>query len=312
MNNLSILIIDDEQTQVTNLQKAISQDFPEGVSLFTANEEKDILQKIEYCYYDLAIVDLRMSDYSINGFQIIEKIKDINPYAKIIIVSAFGEEYQSELNKVLSLGNILGFVNKSAFSVFRNDIKKLIYARMEEINSCKDVAVNALKEYYSSLKNETNPVKKGKAFEYFVSMLFGQMGFKKILYRVKDRTPNEIDLAIRNEIDDPFFIKFSPYFLVECKNYPETGVDKNTFIVFKEKIKNSNGLSNFGILITTGYMKTSVFQEAMRSSCEDIKIILLSNPEIEFLIRSDNKLEDFKSIIDKQIKDNCNQIEANC
>ena len=59
-----------------------------------------------------------------------------------------------------------------------------------------------------------------------------------------------------------------------------------------------------GILITTGYMKSSVFQEAMRSSCEDIKIILLSNPEIEFLIRSDNKLEDFKSIIDRQIKDN--------
>ncbi|MCS2837117.1 response regulator [Bacteroides fragilis] len=304
MNNLSVLIIDDEQTQVANLQRAILQDFPEGVSVFSAFEESDILQKIEYCYYDLAIVDLRMSDYSINGFQIIEKIKDINPYAKIIIVSAYGEEYQSELNKVLLLGNILGFVNKSTFSIFRNNIKDLINIRIEEINSCKDVSINALRDYYSSLKNETDPRKKGMAFEYFISMLFGQMGFKKILYRVKDRTPNEIDLAIRNELNDPFFNKFSPYFLVECKNYPENGVDKNVFIVFKEKIKNSNGLSNFGILITTGYMKSSVFQEAMRSSCEDIKIILLSNPEIEFLIRSDNKLEDFKSIIDRQIKDN--------
>lgn len=304
MNNLSVLIVDDEQTQVTNLQKAISQDFPEGVSIFTAYEESDILQKIEYCYYDLAIVDLRMSDYSINGFQIIEKIKAINPYTKIIIVSAYGEEYQSELNRVLSLGNILGFVNKATFSVFRNNIKELINIRIEEINNCKDVSINALKNYYSSLKNETDPRKKGISFEYFVSMLFGQMGFKKILYRVKDRTPNEIDLAIRNELDDSFFIKFSPYILVECKNYPKTGVDKNEFIVFKEKIKNSNGLSNFGILITTGYMKTSVFQEAIRSSCEDIKIILLSNPEIEFLIRSDNKLDDFKNLIDKQIKDN--------
>lgn len=299
MNNLSILIIDDEQKQVTNLQKAILQDFPEGVAIFTASEEKDIIQKIEYCYYDLAIVDLRMSDYSINGFQIIEKIKVINPYAKIIIVSAYGEEYQSELNKVLLLGNILGFVNKATFSIFRNNIKELIKNRIEEINSCKNVSINALRDYYSSLKNETDPRKKGLAFEYFVSMLFGQMGFKKILYRVKDRTPNEIDLAIRNELDDSFFNKFSPYFLVECKNYPETGVDKNVFIVFKEKIKKSNNLSNFGILITTGYMKSSVFQEAIRSSGEDVKIILLSNPEIEFLIRSENKLEDFKSIIER-------------
>ena len=174
MNNLSVLIIDDEQTQVANLQRAILQDFPEGVSVFSAFEESDILQKIEYCYYDLAIVDLRMSDYSINGFQIIEKIKDINPYAKIIIVSAYGEEYQSELNKVLLLGNILGFVNKSTFSIFRNNIKDLINIRIEEINSCKDVSINALRDYYSSLKNETDPRKKGMAFEYFISMLFGQ------------------------------------------------------------------------------------------------------------------------------------------
>ena len=45
MNSLSVLIIDDEQTQVANLQRAILQDFPEGVSVFSAFEESDILQK---------------------------------------------------------------------------------------------------------------------------------------------------------------------------------------------------------------------------------------------------------------------------
>nr|DAW89629.1 MAG TPA: REC protein [Caudoviricetes sp.] len=304
MSNLSILIIDDELTQVENLQRAIINDFPNGVSIFTASEEKDILQKLEYCYYDLAIVDLRMSNYSINGFDVIEKINTISPYAKIIIVSAYADEYQSELNKVLQLGNILGFVDKTSFSIFKNNVKSLIEKRIEVINACDDVSKKALKDYYSSLKNETNPQKKGLQFEYFISMLFGQMGFNKILNRVKDRTPNEIDLAIRNEINDPFFLKFSPYFLVECKNYPEEKVDKNVFIVFKDKVKNSNKLSTFGILVTTGLMKSSVYQEAMRSSCDDIKIIFLSNPEIEMLIRSDNKLEDFKTIIDKQIKDN--------
>lgn len=168
MSNLSILIIDDELTQVENLQRAIINDFPNGVSIFTASEEKDILQKIEYCYYDLAIVDLRMSNYSINGFDVIEKINTISPYAKIIIVSAYADEYQSELNKILQLGNILGFVDKTSFSIFKNNVKFLIEKRIEVINACDDVSKKALKEYYSSLKNETNPQKK----DYNLNILY--------------------------------------------------------------------------------------------------------------------------------------------
>lgn len=304
MNNLSILLIDDESVQVDNLERAILQEFLDGVAVFKASAEEDIIQKIEYCYYDLAVVDLRMSNYTINGFTIIEDIKKINPFAKIIVVSAFADEYQTELNKVLSLGNILGFVDKTDFSKFKTDIFDLIRVRANELNTCNDLTISALKNYYSSLKNEQEPYKKGLKFEYFISMLFGQMGFTKILNRIKDKSSNEVDLAIRNELNDSFFQKFKQYILIECKNYPQNGVERNIFTVFKEKVKNSNGLSDLGILITTGYIKQTTYLEAMRSSGDGIKIVFLSNPEIEKIIYSQNKLETFKSIIDDQIKDN--------
>jgi CheY-like chemotaxis protein len=304
MKNLSILIIDDEQIQVENLERAIHAKYNIGVSTFSAYQEKDILQKVEYCFFDIAIVDLRMTDCCINGFDVIEKIKTISPYSKVIIVSAFADEYQYELNKALSLGNILGFVDKTNFSEFKENIYALIDLRISELNLCDDLTINALKSFYADLKNEVEPYKKGLKFEYFISMLFGQMGFTKIVNRIKDQSSNEVDLAIRNELSDPFFAKFKPYILIECKNHPNNGVDRNVFTVFKDKVKHTNGLCNLGILMTTGYIKKTAYLEAMRSSCDEYKIVFLSNPEIESIIFSTNKLEQFKRIIDNQIKDN--------
>lgn len=302
--NLSILIIDDEKPQVENLQRAIQKKYPNGISVFGASEEKEILSMIENCYYDIAIVDLRMNSYSINGFVVIEKIKEINPYAKVIVVSAYAAEYQEELNKALTLGNILGFVDKSDFMKFSQNVYSLIDNQNETLQSIEDTSIRALKDYYSELKNSKEGYKKGLKFEYFISMLFGQMGFTKVLNRIKDVSSNEVDLAIRNEINDPFFSKFKHYILIECKNWPADGVDRNVFTTFREKVKNTNGLSSLGILITTGYIKKTAYLEALRTSSEPVKIVFLSNPEIELLIFSQNKLETLKQIIDEQIKDN--------
>jgi DNA-binding NarL/FixJ family response regulator len=303
MNGLSILIIDDEKTQAMSLEKALKNKDSNFFTI-TAFEEIEILKKIEYCYYDIAIVDLRMSKYHINGFTIIEKIKEINPFAKVIIASAFVGEYSVELTKIISLGNIIGVVDKDSFDLFVNQILELLDKRAIEIISNSDLSIQSLRSAYSTLKNENDTFKKGMMFEYFLSSLFGQMGFTRIINRVIDRSRNEVDLAIRNEINDGFFQKFKQYILIECKNKPEDGVDKNDFIVFQNKIKNTNGLCDLGIIATSGYIKKTVFIEAVRESGDVRKIIFLSNPEIEKLINSQNRLESFKEIIDSQIKDN--------
>jgi len=128
------------------------------------------------------------------------------------------------------------------------------------------------------------------------------MGFKNIRTRTKDQASNEIDLVIRNDVDDPFFHKFKRYIFVECKNKPMEGFSKNDFIVFNNKVNSSSGDSDLGIVFTTGHIKNTVYKEALRESKFDTKILYLSQPEIDTLIRSADMLEEFKCIIDKQVQ----------
>lgn len=140
-------------------------------------------------------------------------------------------------------------------------------------------------------------------FEEFVSDLFISFGFRHIEKNIKDKSLNEIDLIIRNDIDDVFFRKFSPYFYIECKNIT-SDIDKNIFIVFRDKLSNSNGMSKLGFIVSvTGFKKTSYLQ-ALRSSQSEHKIVFLSNNEINDLLDSDESLSTLKKIIDKQSRDN--------
>lgn len=299
----SVLIIDDEQPQAENLGKAFKTKMPEFY-VDVAFEEKVILDKIENTFYNIAIVDLRMDKFDINGFDIIKKIIEVNPFAKIIIVSAYVVEYISEIQSLLPSGKIQGIVEKTDFDSFSKKLFELSEQISNDFDARLMLNTKALSKLYAQAKLESNPQKKGVLFEDFVALLFGSMGFKHIYSRVKDRSLNEVDLLVRNDIHDNFIQRFGEYILIECKNKPEGSVNKNDFIVFHSKIEKTNKLAKFGVLITTGYITWNTYYEAIRESKGDIKIIFISNPEIEKLIMSEKPLEDFKKIIDLQVKDN--------
>ena len=121
---------------------------------------------------------------------------------------------------------------------------------------------------------------------------------------VIDKSRNEIDIIIRNEIDDLFFQKFKPYILIECKNEQEKP-DKNTFIQFYTKLENTASMSNLGFLITSAAgMKDTAYKEAMRSSKQQCKVIFITQIEIMRLLQAQNMLDMLKTIIDEQVKDN--------
>jgi len=159
-------------------------------------------------------------------------------------------------------------------------------------------------QHYSDVKNEKDPIKKGLQFERFISLLFGSLGYKEIRRRVIDSSRNEVDIVIRNEIKDPFLNKFGKYILLECKNRPDYTIGKNDFIIFNEKLKNSNGLAELGIIASTGGFAKTTYLEAMRGSGTANKVLFLSNVEFLSLIGADDKIEAFKKIIDEQMKNN--------
>lgn len=299
----NILIIDDVKEQAEGLTKGLSKILPD-YSFECRYTQNEILEAIENRFFSLAIVDIRMDDFSFDGIDIVNKIFEVNPFSKVIIVSAFKDEYLIKLKDLLLTGKVLDIQDKEGFDIWLPKLKDKIEEYYEKLNDDPSEINNALLQYYSEAKNEPDTFRKGEKFEHFISLMLQSIGFKQVLKRVKDKSLNEVDLIIRNDIDDNFINKFGKYILVECKNKPKDKVDKNDFIVFNSKLKNTNGLADLGIIATTGYITRNTYLEAIRESGDIRKILFLSNPEIEKLIKANDKLSQFKSLIDSQVKDN--------
>ncbi len=298
-----VLIIDDEAEQANAMAKVLDAEI-KNTRFEAYHEEKDIWTAIEDRFYTVAIVDLRMDRYSKSGIDVIKRIFEVNPLAKVIIISAFQNEYFQLIKELLLTGRVLDVQDKKPIKAWAPFLKETIENYHNELDQNPDNFNTALMDFYSEVKNERDSYIKGARFENFISLLFQAMGFKDILKRVVDHSENEVDLIIRNEINDRFLNKLGKYILVECKNKPQYKVSKNDFIVFNAKLSNAKGSSNFGIIATSGYMTKTVYQEAMRESKSESKILFLSNTEIINLIQSQNLREGFKKIIDQQVKDN--------
>ncbi len=299
----SVLIIDDEEQQAKNLKEALSKQFQE-ITFEIASSEEEIEKKINDFFFMVAIVDLRMDNRQKDGVAIIKEIHERNPISKVIAISAYEKEYAEALKKLSDGGNIFRFSAKNKYDTWLPELEGIIKECFEQLDSKFYIGQRALLSYYNDAKNETDTYKKGQSFEYFISTLFSNMGYGRIRMRVKDKSSNEVDLIVRNETTDMFLDKFGKYFLVECKNKPNEAVGKNDFIVFNNKLQNTASMSELGILCTSGYIAKTTYLEAMRESKSNKKVIFLSNPEIVRMITSDNIREEFKNILDEQVKDN--------
>lgn len=299
----NVIIIDDVKEQAEGLDKGLSKLMPH-YTFDNYHSEQDILDAIENRFFSLAIIDIRMDEFSFDGIDLAKKIFEVNPFSHVIIISAFKDEYFLRLKDLFLTGKVVDIQDKEDFETWLPKLKSTIENYYENIEKDPSEINNALLQFYSEAKNETDTYRKGERFEHFMSLMFQSIGFNQVLKRVKDKSLNEVDLIIRNDIEDSFIGKFGKYILVECKNMPVTKVNKNDFIVFQNKLKNTNGLAELGIIATTGFITKNTYIEAIRESGESRKILFLSNPEIEKLIKAENKLSTFKNLIDNQVKDN--------
>lgn len=298
-----ILVIDDEKPQAIALAKTIESVIPMS-NVLNASAKEEIINYVENKFYNLAVIDIRMDAYDFNGISLARRILEINPYAKILFVSKFIPEYLDELTPLLQNGNVLGFSDKKIdYDEWGEELKNVILPYYEQLDSNPQSISTALVNMYSELKDEENTYLKGSRFEDFISLLFQSIGFSEIVKRTRDKSLNEVDLIVRNEIDDPFLTKFGKYILIECKNHLDT-IDKNDFILFKSKLTATNGLAELGFFITTSSFKRTAYLEALRYSEGHHKIVFIDNSLLMRLMKSEEPREELKRIIDYQVKDN--------
>ncbi len=123
-----ILIIDDEEKLRTLLARIISL---EGFEVQHAADCQAALKKLEQCEIDVILCDVKLPDG--NGVELVKKIKDKNPIAEIILLTAYG-----------NIPDGVQAIKNGAFDYItkgddNNKIIPLLYRAIEKVDLAKRV-----------------------------------------------------------------------------------------------------------------------------------------------------------------------------
>jgi len=101
----TVLIVDDEEA-IRSLSRSILERFGHEVKLAADGKEAVELYGREQAKIDLVLLDLRMPRMS--GHDALQQLLQINPDARIVVVSGFSDQYLTELDQQ----RIYGFLGK--------------------------------------------------------------------------------------------------------------------------------------------------------------------------------------------------------
>lgn len=87
-SSISILIVDDESTMRSLLEKILAR---EGYQMYTARNGVAALEHLSERKFDIVISDMKMPEMS--GFELLKRIKEEYPGVGVIIMTAYGDTY---------------------------------------------------------------------------------------------------------------------------------------------------------------------------------------------------------------------------
>jgi len=80
----NILVIDDERAFLEFLQEKLQE---RGFNVFTASNEKEVLDQVKKQNIDVALLDIRMPD--IDGITLLKRLKKIDPTLEVVMLTAY-------------------------------------------------------------------------------------------------------------------------------------------------------------------------------------------------------------------------------
>jgi two-component system NtrC family response regulator len=85
MNELTILLIDDEESQLQSMQSFLKR---RNHNVYTATNGPDGYAIAQKEPVDLVLTDFRMPEW--NGLEVLEKMKELNPAMDVVVITAYG------------------------------------------------------------------------------------------------------------------------------------------------------------------------------------------------------------------------------
>jgi len=85
MERISILIVEDEETQRTLLEGLLTK---EGYKAVGSGDGKTALQLVKDGTFEVVLLDYKLPD--MDGLTILKRLKEMNPEIEVIMITAFG------------------------------------------------------------------------------------------------------------------------------------------------------------------------------------------------------------------------------
>lgn len=97
MESMKIMIVEDEEDICELFSDYLEMKGCENI--LKVGTGKDAIAKIEQEKPDIIFLDIQLAD-NINGIEVLKKVRDIAPNTKVVIMSAYQEEYDRQIREL--------------------------------------------------------------------------------------------------------------------------------------------------------------------------------------------------------------------
>jgi len=237
-------------------------------------------------YMDLLIESIRRlekeySEISIEDFQ---NDADVHFFVTFSIGLSSRLSFFEAIDKIREMFDLL---NDSLDEVL-NSLRVIVEKRYIDLEQ-------KIKEQWKEALTITDSNKKGRALEELLVLIFSTVEGFIPSHRIRTET-EEIDISVRNESKDSFWSKFTPFILIECKNW-STDCGKNEVVTFQSKLVNRFGLSHIGFLVSVNGFRKTVTKEILRGSQTEFLVVPVDGSKLKGLVLSKDRSELLKSFV---------------
>lgn len=295
----NVLIVDDERAFFETYQEIL---IPEGYRVEWAPDRKTAQARLQESTWDVVVLDQRLQGAagSDSGIDLVSEI--VPTGAKVIIATAYADEKMIErafkdgaydyLEKLPTLPMMLRIKVRNASEAVRE-------RRLASLNDAqREVEIQGL---WAACRTESNGNRKGRLLEDLMVLMFKTIqGLMNTSIR-KTSADEEIDIVIRNESTDPFWVgERSPYIIVECKNWSKH-VGPIELVVFRDKIVNRGGRCRLGFFVAAGGF-TEGFQTRSDTFRKDDHLVVPIGPaDLDALVLSKDRNETLKKLHERTV-----------
>ena len=278
-----ILLIEDDQLFLDTYLDILER---EGYTVETASDRATGSAMLDNGEWDVVLVDNKLAGEAGPdvGVDLLAEISVRSPGAKAIMVTGFATP--ESIRRAFADGAYDYMEKTGQFSTLlrvkvANAVASVRDRRLANLGDA--AAEQAIVELWRGVRAETNPQRKGKLLEDLLLVLLRSIpGFTRVSNRITNEL-EEIDILVRNESTDPFWVKEGAYFLFECKNWSKP-VGRNEIDVFVRKLERRHQRCKLGFFAALGGFTDPALKVQLADSKGDVLVVIMDGADLARLV----------------------------